>query len=422
MARTSVFRRYALQRLQDPEQLDSAVRLTSPKGWLALAVIGGIIVCVVIWAVVGRVPFRSQGFGVLLPEHSALYDVVANGSGSLGDLPFQVGDHVTAGQLIAVIELPDQEIQIAGAQRTLDALQEQYDIFTAENEADIAERRDSTAGQVEALRQKIAADRQRLDFLSNLLDDQEADLALGYITREDVEDTLTQLHEARQNIVDNENQILTLQIEQVEFENQQRSSMLQLRQQIVDQQNTLAELDVETETSRNVLSPVDGTVVGIAAKPGAFVNPGDEIVEIEEAGGDLRMIAYFSIQQGKKLAPGMEAEVSPTSIERDIYGTISGKVVSVGEFPETAASLQNTLANQTLVDEMMEDGAPIQVIVELAKDTNTVSGFAWSSSAGPPVKLSPSATASVAVTVVNVSPISLLLPIVQTWFSPSSSQ
>ncbi|MGY8998208.1 MAG: NHLP bacteriocin system secretion protein, partial [Alphaproteobacteria bacterium] len=328
------------------------------------------------------------------------------------------GTAVAQGDRIAVIDLPDNEVRIAGARQQLQGLQGQYDIMRADADSDIVERQANMEQQISSLFDSIAAENEHLRFLLDLYADQEVDLAKGYVTRDQADDTLTEIHTSEQTIRQATNQIATLQLDQVEFANTQRINLLDLEQQILEASGTLNELLVSMEESREVLSPVDGTIVGVATKVGAQIAEGDQIVVIEAKGGDLLLIGYFPIQQGKKLVPGMVAQVSPTTIERDIYGSINGKVTSVGEFPETEASLRASLGNGALVDEMMLSGPPIAVTISLDRDPNGADGLAWASSYGPPVKVTSGTTASASVTVQEVAPIGLLLPIVQTWLNP----
>ena len=418
MARATIFRKDALKKLQDPEQLDTAVRLTSPRGWMVLAVLVVIVFAVIVWSFVGRLPFRSDGMGILLYENSEIYDVAATGSGVVLELKVEVGTAVTQGDRIAVIDLPDNQVRVAGARQELQSLQGQYDFMRANADADIAERQTNLEQQIASLRDSIAAENVHLAFLNDLYVDQVADLAKGYVTRQQVDDTLTLIHTSEQTIRDANNQIATLQVGQVEFVNAQRNNLLDLERQVLEASNTLNELLVSTEESREVMSPIDGTIVGVATKVGAQIAEGDQIVVIEAQGGDLTLIGYFPIQQGKKLQPGMAAQVSPTTIERDIYGSINGKVTSVGDFPETEASLLARLGNEALVAEMMAAGPPIAVIISLDRDPDAVSGLAWSSSYGPPVTITSGTTAAASVTAQSVVPVGLLLPIIQTWLDP----
>jgi HlyD family secretion protein len=422
VAGSDLYRKDALKKLRDPEQLDTALNLSSPRGWLALSILGCVLLAVVAWSFLGRIPFRADGMGILLYKDSSNYDVIATGSGAFSELSVKVGDTVKTGDKIGIIQLPDQTAQIASAQRVLDQLQAQYASLQQSSAADIAERLSNTEQQVATQRSKIASNNEQLIYLRALYGDQQADLEKGYVTRQQVDDTMTAIHAAEQDILDSTNNISSLQTQQVEFVNEQRTNLQDLESQVLAADNNLKDLRVSTELSRDIIAPVDGTVVQIAGKQGAYVEAGDQVAVIEERGGGLHVVGYFPIQEGKKLVVGMSAQVTPTTVERDIYGSINGKVSYVGALPATEAGLMSTLGNEALVTQMMSAGAPIVVYIELDLDPDAASGFAWSSSYGPPGQITSGTTVSAEVNVREALPISLLLPIVQTWVDPTTPE
>ena len=61
-----IFRKAALERLSSPEQLDLLMQVTTPKGWLALIALTGLLVMVVIFSFVARIPITVTGQCILL--------------------------------------------------------------------------------------------------------------------------------------------------------------------------------------------------------------------------------------------------------------------------------------------------------------------------------------------------------------------
>jgi len=61
-----IFRKAALERLSSPEQLDQLMQVTTAKGWLALIALTGLLVMVVIFGFVARVPITVTGQCILL--------------------------------------------------------------------------------------------------------------------------------------------------------------------------------------------------------------------------------------------------------------------------------------------------------------------------------------------------------------------
>jgi HlyD family secretion protein len=61
-----IFRQAALERLSSPEQLDQLMQVTTPKGWLALIALAGLLVTAVILGFVGSIPVTVTGQCILL--------------------------------------------------------------------------------------------------------------------------------------------------------------------------------------------------------------------------------------------------------------------------------------------------------------------------------------------------------------------
>ena len=61
-----IFRQAALERLSSPEQLDQLMQVTTPKGWLALIALTGLLVMVVVFGFVARIPITVTGQCILL--------------------------------------------------------------------------------------------------------------------------------------------------------------------------------------------------------------------------------------------------------------------------------------------------------------------------------------------------------------------
>lgn len=171
-----------------------------------------------------------------------------------------------------------------------------------------------------------------------------------------------------------------------------------------------------------VVSPHNGRVLEIQVDEGALANPATAIltVGIETGDGsgheaahhhDLQLIIYVSPTAGKQLYPGMAAQISPATVQREEYGLILGRVLSVGEFPATSAGMLRTLGNEKLVQTLASGGNSIEVRIDLFPDENTPSGFQWTSPQGPPVEIQNGTPATAWITVETQSPISLILPV-----------
>ncbi len=63
--KSSIFRKVALDRLSSPEELDQLSRITSPRGWLALAAVAGLLLALLAWSIFATIPTFVSGEGAL---------------------------------------------------------------------------------------------------------------------------------------------------------------------------------------------------------------------------------------------------------------------------------------------------------------------------------------------------------------------
>lgn len=97
------FRANAMAHLTSPEQLDTLVRVTRPRSWIALAAVGLVLAAFVAWTLLGTVQTTFPGPGVLLTEHGT-FNTVTPQAGQVTAVFVAVGDEVAAGQRLATVQ------------------------------------------------------------------------------------------------------------------------------------------------------------------------------------------------------------------------------------------------------------------------------------------------------------------------------
>jgi len=102
----SLFRKTALERISSPEQLNEYIKITNPGVWSILLGCLVLLIAVGFWAFSGSIPDTVHAFGIIFPEHGVAQVVPAAG-GRITNMRVKVGDHVEAGQIIAVIPQED---------------------------------------------------------------------------------------------------------------------------------------------------------------------------------------------------------------------------------------------------------------------------------------------------------------------------
>ena len=262
-----MFRKEALEKLSSPEQLDQLLRVTSPRGWLALLGFGLLIGAAIAWSVLGSIPSTIAGDGILIRgEGVQLID--APQPGQVAKLFVSAGDLIQANQIVATI--------------------------TADN------------------------------------------------------------------------------------------------------------------GSIDVHSPRVGRVLELRVSEGAVVQAGTVLVGFELAQEDVEAVLYLLPADGKKVHPGMDVQVSPSTISSQEYGFLLGKVKSVSDYPLTVQGMFRVLGSDELVHALSSKGAPIEVRVELIK-ADTPTGYEWSSPAGPPMTLQGGIFCGATIILGQIRPINMVL-------------
>jgi biotin carboxyl carrier protein len=121
MTSDRIFRKAALDRLKSPEQLDTLMRVTDAKGWLALVGAVVIIGAALVWGVLGTIQTKVSASGILLSS-SGLTELTAPGDGLLSSIEVKAGAEVKKGQTIALVDQPSLTDQISSTQSRIDGL------------------------------------------------------------------------------------------------------------------------------------------------------------------------------------------------------------------------------------------------------------------------------------------------------------
>lgn len=124
--------------------------------------------------------------------------------------------------------------------------------------------------------------------------------------------------------------------------------------------------------------------------------------------GTVRL--YLSPAEAARLQAGMSVRVTMTNVRPQEYGYLVGRVVEVGAVPIDAERLLEQVGNRTLTEALVAEGDPVEVKVRLTL-SSTISGYAWTSSAGPEFELVAGTPCFGQVTLEEKRPISIILPV-----------
>jgi HlyD family secretion protein len=407
------FRAAALDRAVSPEQFDHLVVITKPSDWIWTAVICLVVAAALVWGVLGRIPTRVTGDGILISSGDRVVDAVSGAAGRLASVSVTVGDHVVKGQPIAQIVQTDIEQKHSEAVAVLQEKQREYEVLSAKVEGELAMKARNYVKLEDALNQVIKATTSRIDFLTVDVKNLEDLMTKGYTTRRTLDERRQELTQARERKEDSQNQILKLRAEKTDLETQRDRELRQAEfavNEALRQEKGSAELLTQ---NTQVISPIEGRVLEVKISPGSVLAVGTAVIGIESEGDKLEVMIFIPAEQGKRIKPGMRVHVEPSTVKREEFGMMLGTIETVSDFPMTPQGMTAVLHNDTLVNRYTKEGAPYAAKVLLEPDPSTKSGYRWAVGDGPNLRLSSGTLARAEITTRQQRPLDLVIPLIR---------
>ncbi len=170
---------------------------------------------------------------------------------------------------------------------------------------------------------------------------------------------------------------------------------------------------VEGGQTKTVRLLAAGRVTQLTAKIGAVVTTGSDLASIERVNNPndpLLAVLYAPENSAPTIPAGAAVDLTVQGIPTHPYGTLRGKVVSVGRTPQTSSQITDFLGDPDLGRAFSAHGQTVAVVVELRRSSSTRSGYAWASGSGPSYAVQSSMIVSGAVHLTAQRPIDWILP------------
>ena len=410
-----IFRKVSLERLSSPEQLDQLMQVTTPRAWLALLTSIALLVIGVLWGIFGSIPDKVAGQGILV-KTGGVFDVTLLNSGQVTDISVNVGDTVERGQVVARVSQPELVNQLTAARASLNQLEESYNRVSKFGKKGTELEAEYIAHQREVLNQSIGVYKEHLNWLKDKIESQEKLFQQGLITKDTLIATKQNYDSTQGKIEQARTQLKEISVKELEYEKRKKDELAEIERQIDKKKRDITILEYNLETSSKICSAHTGRVLEIAASEGNLINRGASLMTLELVGKeikDLEAVIYIPAIYGKKIRFGMDAQIAPSTVKREEFGVMMGKVTRVAEFPATKQGMMRILNNERLISQLSGRGAPIEVMVDLTPDDKTTSGYKWSSPKGPPVSIQSGTLCTASVIVTRRRPISLVIPLLK---------
>lgn len=409
---SKVFRKVALDRLSSPEQLDQLMHITSPKGWLALLTILLFIVLAIVWGFVGTIPEKVNGQGILL-RSGGVVEVFSTAAGRITDLRMVAGDMIKKGDVIARLDQPEIRQQITIMTKQLEELMLKRERIVFFGGGVTSLRQEQLLQKRSKLQSQIASTKERATLLGDIADRQSELLERGLITETTLMNTQNELTMVKEAIAHYNIELQQLGLSEVSIERDEEIELMLIDNQISQLERSIEQQRTHYRLSTQIVSPYDGRVLELRSKISDIIYQGQALLSLELEGMDIKeleAVLFFEAGEGKKIMPGMNVQLSPSTVSREEYGTLLARVTNVSEYVATPEGMMKVLGNEHLVSELTSDAAAIKIVADLIPDSETFSGYRWSSAQGPSVEIFSGTLAEASVTIRQRRPISLVLP------------
>jgi NHLM bacteriocin system secretion protein len=268
---------------------------------------------------------------------------------------------------------------------------------------------------------EIESEKKKLSFLNNQLEAENNLLNKGLIVKSQVANTKQQI-DASQNTIER------LKSQMVETSSRKLNIGFDLQQKIALQNQRIAEaernlqfLSERYDTQSNIRSSYSGEVVEVLTDAGVVVGAGTPLFKLKnqdesKLSNKLKAVLYIPSQDGKKIKKGMEAFVVPSTVQPQEFGFIKGKVTYISDFPITQQGMMTSVKNDQLAKGLLSSGPLFEVHVEFEKDTNSYSGFRWTSAKGPNIEIKEGTSCTGKVTIKQENPAAIVVPAFKKFF------
>ena len=424
------FREEARDALTDPDQLRAAVSIVQARSrWLLWGLIFLVLV-VVLWSAWVKVPIKVSGSGVLTVKGRELsMPVMAENGGQVSAVLVQRGQSVNAGDVILRLDQPTASEALREAKTDLraakDKLRETMATLQAtlvSNESARTQRRESLQLSIDHLNSRLPFLRQREQEMKGMFERQLAsqdELERASLERQTAEDDLSrQQADLQQTIAASaaENQALE----------RQRAS---LNQAVVEAQAEADKREADLDASMSVIARQDGVVGEINALRGDWISSGQRVALITPHGKlndnntlELSALLYVPLEKGKRLHAGMAAQLEVSSLIRGTSGKVRAVVSSVSEVAVSEETLSVRLNNDAWTEQILQDGVPFELVLNLLPDSSETSGYEWTTTPGPDIQLAPGTFVTGQIVQQRRSLLSLVLPELRVFFQIDGSR
>jgi HlyD family secretion protein len=398
------------QRPLSPELLNQNITLVKAPSWILAVVLLGVMAAALLWGIYGTVLVQITGRGLLVHADNQQVPVLAIERAQLLGVHVAIGDEVKEGQVLFTLDAPSIDVELKVEQQRLRELQKVQQVVSANADKATGEQETISRQQSAALDQQSAQLKAQLDYYSKEVDSRATLLKDGFTTTANVETVRERRDTAALELIQSESRRVQINsdllLSRMNWQRQQMDAQLAVDQQAAK----IEELKEQLDRASRIVARRSGFITEILVSGGQLVPAGSKVASLSTRGPGYQVVAFFQPHDGKRLEPGMSADIVPTTVKREQYGTMEGVVDNASVRPISLDQATEILGNETLARYLTSNDPPIMGRIAVSTASGEPDTFIWRNGLGPPFSVTTGTVADVQVTVQRQVPITLVLP------------
>lgn len=187
------------------------------------------------------------------------------------------------------------------------------------------------------------------------------------------------------------------------FDNQKSAVLIDLKSQ--------RDMLFNNANKSSIKASKEGIIYDVLVSEGQGIAIGTNIATIVDNNeNDDTAIFYVKLTDAKKLKVGMDVYVYPSTVNKQEYGHIIGKISSIEGHVASNEDMKFQLGSDSLVNDFKANGSVVEVRCSLNRDASTSSGYEWSSKKGNKIDLVSGTVIGATIVTEEKRPIDLLIP------------
>ncbi len=185
-------------------------------------------------------------------------------------------------------------------------------------------------------------------------------------------------------------------------------------EKIKELERNIKELEKEIAFYSEIKSPAKGIITSLRVDNNDYVQKGTIVITMENENVPLEAVIFISDNDAKTIQLGMDVQVSPSTVKKEDFGFIRGKITYISHYPSTKKRISTILDNDQLTDYFMgRTMATFVARISLQSNPLSKSGYQWSSKKEPDLKITSGTLCDASIIIKQISPISIAFPYIK---------